>query len=163
LNAATDALAASEIEKHPERFDAASIFGVIAQGEISLARGKFEQTVELMAERVAILRQLGLRQSLHDALFIQAKAMRALGKTEQAIELLHQAREVSEGMQARRLLWQIYATLSEIENECGNESEAKNFRAQAREVLEFIVAHTPEEFRESFLNLANVRAVFAAA
>jgi tetratricopeptide (TPR) repeat protein len=158
LNAARDALAASEIEKHPERFDAASLFGVVAQGELLLARGEFNRAAQVMAERVTLLRHLGLRQSLHDALFIQAKAMRALGNSVRAIELLHQAREVSEQMQARRLLWQIYATLSEIENERGNKIEAKNFRAQAREVIEYIIAHTPEEFRAAFLNLPDVRA-----
>lgn len=159
LNAALESFTASGIEKHPKRFDAASVFGVIAQGEILLAQGNFERTVQVMAERVALLRQLDVHQSLHDALFIQAKAMRALGKIDQAIELLHQAREVAESMQARRLLWQIHATLSEMETERGNKNEALGFRAQAREVLEFIVTHTPEEFRESFLNLPAVRAV----
>ncbi len=159
---ASDALTASEIEKHPERFDAASIFGMIAQGEMLLARGEFEQAIQVMAERATLLRQLGLRQSLHDALFIQAKAMHALGKTEHAIELLHQAREVAEGMQARRLLWQIYAALSEIETERGNAGNAENYRAQAHDLIDLIAARAPDDVRASFLNLPAVRAVIDA-
>lgn len=159
LKNAMDALTVSEIEKHPARFDAASGFGVIAQGEILFAQGNFEQAVQVMAERTTLLRRLGFRQFLHDALFIQAKALRALGNIDQAIELLHQAREVSEGMQARRLLWQIYATLGELETERGNSIEAKKFHTQAREIIAYIVEHTPSEFRESFLNLSAVRIV----
>ena len=159
LNAAIDAFTDSAIEKHPERFDAASIFGLVAQGEILLAQGKYERAVQVMTERVTFLRYHGLRQSLHDALFIKAKAMRALGNAELAIELVHQAREVAEGMQARRLLWQIYATLGEMELELGNETEAKNFRDQARDVIHSITDRTPPEFCELFLNLPNVKSI----
>jgi tetratricopeptide (TPR) repeat protein len=159
LDAAIAAISASQIENHPERLDPANMFGVIAQGECLLAQGEFERAVQLMKNRVTIFRQLGFHQSMHDALFIQAKAMRALGKTEQALELLHQARIESEGMQARRLLWQIYATLSEIEKERGNVADAENYRAQARALVAYIVDHTPEEFQASFLNLHDVHAV----
>jgi tetratricopeptide (TPR) repeat protein len=159
LDAAVAAISASQMENHPERLDPATLFGVIVQGGCLLAQGEFERAVQLMENRVTIFRQLGFRQSMHDALFIQAKAMRALGKTERAIELLHQARIESDFMQARRLLWQIYATLSEIEKERGNMADAENYRAQAHAIVAYITDHTPPEFRESFLNLPDVRAV----
>jgi hypothetical protein len=157
LDAAGTALAESQVANKLQASDPTSIFGVIAYGEYLLAHNDLARTVQVMANRVTRLRQLGIQQSLPEALWIQARALRALGKTEQAIELLHQARVVAEGMQARRLLWQIYAMLSEIEKVRGNTAESEMFNRQAREVIGFIVDHTPPEFRESFLNLPNVR------
>lgn len=94
------------------------------------------------------------------ALAEQANTLaRALGEIESAIELLHQARGVAEAMQARRMLWQIFAALSEIENTRGNPREAEKFLAQARAIISFIADHTPEDLRESFLNLPNVKTI----
>jgi tetratricopeptide (TPR) repeat protein len=159
LNAARAALSASQMENHSGPVDPASLFGVIAQGECLLAQREYERAAQLMANRATLLRQYGFHQSLHDALYIQAKASRALGKIDQALELLNEARIEAEGMQSRRLLWQIYATLSEMEKERGHSSQAKSLRAQARGIIEYIVAHTPPEFRESFLNLPHVCAI----
>lgn len=159
VDAAVSALAAIHVESHPERIDPAHLFGGMLQGECLLAQGEYGRAIELMENRTAMLLHNGVQQTTHDMLFIQAKAMRALAKTEQAIELLHQARRVAEGMQARRLLWQIYVTLSETEMERGNGGEAGLFQDKARECIGYLAAHTPDEFREGFLNLPVVRAV----
>jgi len=139
------------------------MFGHVAFGSYLYARGELARAAELMAERTSTLRQLGFRHSMHDALFIQAKATRGLGQTEQAFQLLHQARTVAEGLQSRRLPWQIYAMFSEMEMERGNNGQAGNYRAQAVGIIEYIVAHTPPEFRQAFLNLPDVHAVIAPA
>lgn len=159
VDAAVSALTASQIENHPERIDPAHLFGGMLQGECLVAQGEYGRAIELMENRMTMLRQIGIQQTMQDMLFIEAKAMRALGQTEQAIERLHQARRVSEEMQARRLLWQIYTILSEIEMERGNSREANNFRDKARENIGYIAAHTPVEFRAGFLDLPSVRKV----
>jgi hypothetical protein len=38
-------------------------------------------------------------------------------------------------------------------------ADAENYRAQAQAIIAYITDHTPPEFRESFLNLPDVRAV----
>jgi len=159
VSAALTALSASQMENHAGHVDPASLFGVIAQGECLLARHEYERAVQLMANRVTMLRQLGFRQSLHDALFIQAKAMRALGETDHAFELLNEARTEAERIPSRRLLWQIYTTLSEMESERGNMAHAENYRTHARATIGHIVEHTPPNLRASFLNRHDVRAV----
>ena len=159
LDAVENAFAAAQIENANQSGGPAAMYGVIALGNYSYARGEFVRASELMSQRVNELRQFGLAASLHDALYIQAQAARALGDTAHAFDLLHQARQVAEEIQARRMLWQIYAALSEMENERGNLEQANVYREQARAVLKFIVEHTPQEFRESFLNLPNVREV----
>ena len=159
LDAAQNAFSVAKIENAIQSGGPAAMYGVIALGNYLYARGEFARAAELMAKRVNELRQFGLKATLHEALSIQAQAVRALGDPARAFELLHQAREVAEGMQARRMLWQIYAALCEMENERGNAEQANAYREQARDVLKFIVEHTPQEFRESFLNVPHVREV----
>lgn len=161
LDATQDAFTAAHIENAIQSGGPASMYGAIALGQYLYARGEFSRASELMAKRVNELGQFGTIASLHEALYIQARAARALGDTAQALELLHQAREVAEGLQARRMLWQIYAALGEMETERGNMEQANAYRDQARAALEFIVSHTPEEFRESFMQLPRVREVLA--
>jgi hypothetical protein len=50
-----------------------------------------------------------------------------------------------------------------MEKERGNNSQAEDFLAKGRGIIDYIVAHTPTEFRESFLNLPDVQAVLASA
>jgi hypothetical protein len=50
--------------------------------------------------------------------------------------------------------------MTRAERALGNASRADSLQAEARTVLEYIVAHMPPEFRDSFLNLSGVRAVF---
>ncbi len=152
-------LAQSQIGEDYNRGDPGTVFGLIALGECLLGQREYEHAFQLMAKRLTALRQAGIHQSVHDALFIQAKAMRATGKLDQAVELLQQARIESEKMQSRRLLWQIYAALSEIESEQGHPAEAEHFLRLARDVIGFMAEHTPQEFRASFLNLPDVRKV----
>ena len=157
--AARAALTSSQMEIHAGRVDPAAFTGAVALGECLVAEGEYARAAALMKQRVQMLYQLGFRASLYELLFIQAQATRALGQTAEAIELLHAARQVAEEMQARRVLWEIYAALSETENARGNVEQAKAYLAQARAVIEYIVAHSPQEFRESFLNLPRVRAI----
>lgn len=154
------ALATSQLENHLARVDPAVNFGMIALGECLLAEGAYARVIELMEQRVRTLRHLGLRATLHNLLYLQARAARALGDKAQAFELVQQARQVAEGMQARLLLWEIYVLAGELESDRGNVPQANAHREHARDVLRFIVEHTPEEFRESFLNLPQVRAVW---
>lgn len=159
-SAARAALASSQMEIHAGRVDPAGMSGAVALGECLLAEGAYARAIELMSQRVIVLRRLGFRSSLFEVLFIQAQATRALGETIQAFELLHQARQVAEDMQVRRVLWEIFAALGEMENERGNAEQANAYCEQARTVLEFIRAHTPQEYRASFLNLPRVRKIF---
>lgn len=159
LDAAQQALDQAQIENEQQFSGPATIYGIIALGNYYYARGEFARAAEQMARFANMLRQFGIRASLHEALLIQAKAVYALGDRAQAFALVQQARQVAEQVQSRRLLWQIYALLGERESERGNYVQANAYREQARDVLDFIVVHTPEEFRASFLNLPNIKRI----
>lgn len=156
---AVAALAESRLDPTSGLADPGTMYGVIALGDCAMAQGEFANAFQMMSQRVTVLRNLGFHQSLPDALYIQANAARALGELAQAFELANQARMEAELAPTRRLLWQIYATLREMEMARGNLEQANRYQQQVREVLDFIVAHTPQEYRESFLNLPKVRAV----
>lgn len=160
LDAVRDAFAAAQIENAIRSGGPASMYGVIALGNYLYARGEFARAAELMAKRVNELRHFGIYASLPDALYIQAQAAHALGDPTQAFELAQQARQAAQEINSRRMLWQIYALLSEMENERRNIEQANAYRAQARTIIDFIVEHTPEEYRQGFLNLPRVREVF---
>ncbi len=160
-DAVREALDAAHIQQIMHHGSPSGSFGIIALGHYLYARGEFARAAQHMAERVRELHSIGMKMSLHEALLIQAQAVRALGDSAQAYNLLQQARANAEEMQARRILSYLYPLLGEMENERGNVEQANAYRAQAREVLEFIVEHTPPEFRESFLNLPRVREVMA--
>lgn len=157
LPAAEGAITAGQIDRRAIQVDPAGLFGALARGEYMLALGEYESAARLMSDRVAALRQIGFHATVCDALFIQAQALRALGKNDEARERLFEARAEAEELQVRRLLWQICAAQSKIETERGNLAQATADRDCARETITFIVEHTPEALRPSFLKLPRVR------
>lgn len=102
----------------------------------------------------------GVRFFRFYALYLKARALDGLGRTDEAEQILRMARAEAEPIEARRNLWRILALLGEIETRRGNYQQATDLNHQAREIIEFIAAHTPDEYRESFLNLPDVRALF---
>ncbi|MFQ5593150.1 MAG: AAA family ATPase [Anaerolineae bacterium] len=135
---------------------------LLARGQHALARQDDEATVTVMDELINLLRKVGVRAYLPEALYLKGQARLAQGDSDEARDLLSEARAEAEAIGERRMLWQILATLAEIEAQRGQVAEAENLRAQAREVITFIADHvgTPE-LRATFLNLPDVRAVLA--
>lgn len=161
LTAAMGAIQQTHMGPGTLGFEPSNLFGTLAEGEFALARADFTQASAQMKEYAGRLRQAHIRLGLADVLYLQADGLRAQGETAQALELLKQARTEAEALQARRILWQILARQSEIELQRGNAAEAEACRVQAQAVVEYIVQHSPAEFRSGFLSLPQVQAVMA--
>ena len=108
---------------------------------------------------VAFLNRIGVSFLIPSAFHLKAKALRALGRVDEAYTLLMQARRQAEAIQSRYRVWPILFTLLEMEMERGDAAQIERVRQQAREVIEYIAGHTPAPYRESFLDLPDVRTV----
>lgn len=135
----------------------------LAEMEIALAERDFVRLLEACDKFLAGVRERGMQFFRVYAEYFKGRALDALGRTEEAEELLERTRAEVEQVSGRRNLWQILALLGEIETRRRNREQAAQLYARAREIIEFIAAHTPEEYRESYLNLPDVRAVLNGA
>jgi tetratricopeptide (TPR) repeat protein len=133
------------------------------EADLALARGEPARAIELMELTVATLERAGVRIYLVEALYLQGRALEQQGKLDQASQALGRARAEAQSMSMRRMLWQILAALAQIERARGHLVEANALQAQARDVLGFLVEHTPEEYRDAFLNQPTVRVVLNPA
>jgi tetratricopeptide (TPR) repeat protein len=134
---------------------------LIADAELALAERDFARALVLVDKLFATPGQGRIRSIYVNTLSIQGRALLGHGRIEEALEVLRKAREEAERVGSRRFLWRILGLLSEIETQRGNPTKAAEYKTQAREIVEFIAAHTPTEYRQSFLDLPDVRAVFA--
>jgi tetratricopeptide (TPR) repeat protein len=142
--------------------DHVSLFGTgleFVKAELALARQDFSHAISACDDLLRIQRVRHLRQLIPNVLHVKGCALQAINNVDEAAAVLTEARVEAERVNSRWMLWRILATLAEIENERGNRAHAQTLRGQARELVVYIAEHTPDEFRESFLNLPNVRAV----
>jgi tetratricopeptide (TPR) repeat protein len=133
----------------------------LTEVELALAERDFVRVLETCDKFLAGVRERGMRFFRVYVEYLKARALDALERPDEAVLLLQEARAEAEQVGGRRNLWRILALLAEIEARRGNREQAAQLTAQARELIEFIAAHTPEEYRQSFLNLPHVRAVLA--
>lgn len=129
----------------------------LAQAELALCQQDFGRALQVLREQAEWAAENEYRLVLTENFYLEGRARMGLGEWDAAAEALQRAREHGEAMGTRRILWQILAALSDVEGVRGKRDEAEGLRAQARTVLDYIVAHTPEEFRGGFLNLPQVR------
>lgn len=130
-----------------------------ADAELALAQGDAAHVIAVTDEGLVMIRQVGARIALPDVLYLRGQASAQQGKVDEALELLHEARGVAESIIARRILWQILAAMSDLKARRGDAASAETLRADARAVIQFIAEHTPDDVRDSFLRLPQVRAV----
>ena len=128
----------------------------VAQVELSLAQKDYARAIEICERSITSLRTSRLRQHSPDLLYLKGLALMRRGIMDEAFACLRDAQDEAERSGSRWMLWRILAALAEVEEQRDNRGEAKALRAQARAHLDFIIAHTPGEFRESFLNTPSV-------
>ena len=148
-----------------KRDDDHSMFGRTihaANAELRLAQGDSAQAIQASERLINLLRSYRLRQFLANALWIKGLALTRQAKFDEAFVVLQQARKEAEETKARWVLWRILAALAEVEQAQGKIDQAQELRTQARANLDFIRAHTPQAFRQTFEKLPHVRAVMEA-
>lgn len=129
------------------------------RAEIAMARREPSQVIETLELHLAHLNQTGARHFVPEVLTLQAQAFVLDKQLDRARATLVQARAIAETLGSKWHLWHILAALAEIEEANGHTDQANMFCGQAREILEFIVSRTPNDLRESFMNLPNVKSI----
>ena len=121
--------------KRDSNQDAIPLFAgliVLAEGELRLKQGHYEQTLATTDTLLTTLRQFGARRPLPALLHLRGQACRALGQMKQAQDCLLEACAVAEAMAARYSLWPILFTLSQLEVD---PLEADQLRQRGRQIV----------------------------
>lgn len=135
----------------------------LADVELALAEQDYTRALGLCDELIQLFGERGVRYYRSLVMYLKGRALFGLDRPQEAEQILQQALADVERVGARRTRWQILALLGEIETRRENQTEAALLFAQARDVLMFIVEHIPAQYRASFLNMPQVRAVMAQA
>ncbi len=133
-----------------------------ASVDLALARQQYDIAAEVVDSLLTHLQKTrDARVFVPEVLYLQARALRGQSQIDRALAALNEARAEAQAMGSRRMLWKILAAIGEMEAARGNDAAARAARAEARAEVEYIAAHAPEDLRESFLSLRQVRAIFA--
>jgi tetratricopeptide (TPR) repeat protein len=137
--------------------------GQLADAELAVVKKDYGRAIDVSDALLHKLGERGVRSFRLYVVYIKARALCGLGRIDEAQQDLEKARSEAVRVGMKRNLWRILALLGEIETRRGHAERAKEYHAQACEVLDFITAHTPAEYRSSFLTLPEVRAIYERA
>ena len=130
----------------------------IAEAELLLKQGEYEQAVVISDHWLARLRRNKLRTYMPNLLHIKSQALLAMGQVEAAREDLIEARDVAEAIGSRAMIWPNLVALSQLEDD---PTQAENLRQEAREIIETIASHTSDPFLcAAFLDRPQIRTLF---
>jgi tetratricopeptide (TPR) repeat protein len=129
----------------------------LAEAELALKQGSYEQALAALGDLLTTLNQFGMGAFIPEARYLRGQILAAMGQTEAAWATLLEARAEAEAIGSRRMLWQILFALSQLETD---PAEATQWRQQAQEIVAYIAANVSDpELRTSFLRLPQVQGV----
>jgi tetratricopeptide (TPR) repeat protein len=137
-------------DPHREGMGFYPVLMLLAEAELALAQGNYEQAQPLAEAAEVTARQLELRPYVVTALQLQGQALLGAGQPGVARERWWTACSEAEAIGARRRLWAILFALSQLETD---PTVAHRLRQQAHDVIAYIAAHTPPELQKTFLPL----------
>jgi tetratricopeptide (TPR) repeat protein len=129
-----------------------------AEAEVCLARGDYARAIQGCDRSISFLRRYRMRRHLADILYLKGLGLQRQGDLDKAVTSLQEARREADHSGSRWTRWRILGALAEIQSS-RDPAKAHILRTQARTDLEYILAHTPNDLRESFLNTPDVRRV----
>ncbi|MCB9109301.1 MAG: hypothetical protein H6633_34430 [Anaerolineales bacterium] len=108
----------------------------IAEAELALSQGNYEQAIAIADHWLPRLRQHNLRAYTPAMFQPKSQAQLVLGQVEAARESLLEARDIATATGSRATLWPILAALSALEPD---PTAAQQLHRQAQEIVESIV------------------------
>ncbi len=131
-----------------------SLLVTLAMGELALAQGDPALAVHQIDILLGYLRTSGSTVFIPEALYFQATALLAAGRDDEASAAVAEAFPLAESMELRPLRFQLSALAGKIELARGEHKTGERHLAAAHEQIDWIAAHIPAEFRDSFLRVA---------
>ncbi|MCB9104584.1 MAG: protein kinase [Anaerolineales bacterium] len=128
----------------------------LAEIELAIKQGDYEQTIALVDDWLSKLRQKNFRTYQPTLLHLKGQALAAINQTEAAVQCWLEARDTAEAINSRASLWPVLLALSQLEPD---PAAAQRLHQQARQIVESIAGHIGDShLRSAFLNLPQVRA-----
>ncbi|MCB9076359.1 MAG: AAA family ATPase [Anaerolineaceae bacterium] len=130
----------------------------VVEAELAVQQEDYAQALDVTAAYLTTLDHHAIRLYRLPTLYRRGQALLGQNQPDAAGDCWLEARAAAEEMGARRWLWPILFALSGLEPD---PAQATALHQQAREIVGYIRQHTPPDFRASFLDLPEVRAVLA--
>jgi tetratricopeptide (TPR) repeat protein len=125
----------------------------LAKGEWGLASQKFDHTIAVMEDLVALLCERGVRLFYPEALYLLGKAKLASGAAEEAFDVLSQAHGEAERLGFTRILLPISLSLSGAAMAIGQREDGVRLHDQAARLAQDLVGKIGvPDLRRAFLN-----------
>ncbi len=134
-----------------EEFDYSYLPGILARGEIGLARGQAAEVIAYTETIKARLLSFGIHNFIADADLYRGRALMQLEQWPQAHAAFEQAYASATEIDSQRALAQIYNYWSQLERAQNNFVRADELAAQAREQFTAMANTLPQPRREIFL------------
>ncbi len=158
LAAAKKAIALGMEDAYREAYIVYFIPILLAEVELALKQGEYEQALELSIALYDLLNGSGLRLHIPDALLLYGQALIGLNQIATAKKRLEQARTEAKAMNAKRPLWSILLAMSRIEADV---ETAETLRQQARIIVTAMTDHIPEpKLAASFRNRPDILTLY---
>lgn len=159
--AAADLAPIGQVMKLQSTIEPGAIQAPIATAELALAQGDYARALQTLQTQAVWIQENEFHLSGLENGYLMGRTYMGLGDLDAAEAVLTKADTYAQAMNARRVGWQILAARSELERRRGNREQAEAYRVQARAVLEYILANTPDAYREGLENVPAVREVLA--
>lgn len=132
----------------------------MAESEIALISGDASRARAAAEKLRALLEPMRTPLFYYDTFLEIGRAAVIEGRYDEAYSEMDRALTLAEKVNSRRALLEIYPALGKIEKMRGHPQTSSEYFMQGREVLDFLVGHTPEQFRTSFLNSRRVKSLW---
>lgn len=130
---------------------------ILAEGEIGLASGRFDEVIAYTETLAAQLLTFGIHNFIADADLYRGRALMQLQRFDDARAAFERAYAYATRLGSTRGLWQICAQWCALERAQNNFERADELELRARALIDSIAATLPEKYRAGFLQIADNR------
>ncbi len=140
----------------------AAVLVRLGQANVALAVGDHDTAATAADEVVNVLRRMGIRPYVPDALLTRGRAELSAGRIRHARRSLDEARREAEALGSVRTLWEILAASSDVAVSEGNDELAAELRGRAADLVRRMSdAIGDDHLAATFLSKAEVRSLLA--
>lgn len=145
-------------------FHIAYIQPTLAMAHLALAKGDWDEALDIARLTMEGLEKRGLRLIIPDANWIAGEALLAKDDSEAAAEVLGRGQQVAEAMGARRILWKVMVSRAAAEERLGELQKAERLRKDAAGIVRDMAQSLESTgYGDSFLARSDVRELLEAA
>lgn len=129
-------------------------------GEISLAKGDYEEALKLAENSLAVSEEAGVKKYIAKSLKLKAEALEKMGKMEEAVKSMEKALRWAQQVGNPPLTWQIHHGLGLILEKHGDPQKASEHHAEALALVESTASRLDDSsLRNTLLMASPIQAI----